>query len=415
MARTLARAVGPDRLVLWRAFVYDNGAIGREELVRQAYDTFMPLDGRFDDNVIVQIKNGPMDFQIREPLHPLLGGLKRTHVMMEVQAAQEYTGQQIHATNLVTMWSEYLQHDTVQEGPGSTIAKLLSNNPRSGMACVGNLGNFANWTGHVFAAANTYGFGALAWAPERSAAAINAEWTERTFPGCSDQVHSTVRSILSRSRAAYEGFTSPLGIGFIVFGGYVGVGACAPGARTVQGYGYLNETCPASPGRRLTTRRLDARGGLDHYWVDPCSNYGFSNYTYGGLGCDRTARGTRFTEQYAPALQRVYDSVSTTPTELLLWFHHLSWSHPMPLPSALPGNSSTVPLFDYIAYTHAEGVREAGRFLAEWGALAGAVDEPRFAGVRARFAQAANDAAAMSATILAYYAKLRRHGHPIFV
>jgi len=169
-ANLLARALmgngvgagGGNGLVMWRAFVYGNGAIGAEELVKQAFDTFKPLDGEFDDNVVVQIKNGPMDFQVREPLHPLLGGLRKTNVMMEVQAAQEYVGQQIHAVNRVVEWKEYLDFDTQQSGKGSTIAKLLtsglfskSSNASSGfisgMAAVSNLGTFANWTGHVLA------------------------------------------------------------------------------------------------------------------------------------------------------------------------------------------------------------------------------------------------------------------------
>jgi len=282
-ANMLARAVAPHGgIIMWRAFVYGNSDVDGEELVRQAYDTFMPLDGKFDDNVVVQIKNGPMDFQIREPLHPLLGAMKNTNVMMEVQAAQEYTGNQIHAVSLVPMWAEYLSFDTKHAGDNSTIANLLSqkvnwnSRPLSGMACVSNFGKFGNWTGNVFAASNSYGFGRLSWDPTLSAEEINGEWARMTFPQQQElsDVMDVMDDILRKGRLLYEGYTSPLGTGFIVFGGYAGAGTnCAPVYD--GGLGPYGQECPVSPGRR----RLDAHGGLDHYWVDPCSNYGSNNNT----------------------------------------------------------------------------------------------------------------------------------------
>ena len=298
---------------MWRAFVYGNADFGTEELVKQSFSTFAPLDGAFDHNVVLQIKNGPMDFQIREPLHPLLGALKKvpddarrsrsdyhalavanrgpaarqTNVMMAVQAAQEYTGQQIHATNLVTMWSEYLDFDTRHNGPGSTIKKLLSNTSTptsrpgkvhagriSGMACVSNFGAYANWTGHVLAGSNSFGFGRLAWSGgSLTAEEINTEWAQLTFPATAAVAHlgngatssarvvETVVDILQRSRAIYEGYTSPLGLGFIVFGGgayKAGHGACvwaSPG----PGDGPNGEMCPSSPGLRGAERGAPAR------------------------------------------------------------------------------------------------------------------------------------------------------------
>jgi len=141
-ANLLARAVRPHGgIVMWRAFIYGNGPkTGAEDIARQSYDIFHPLDGSFDKNVILQIKNGPLDFQIREPLNPLFGAMRKTNVMMEVQAAQEYTGQAIHAVNLVTMWKEYLDFDMENPTKGSTVSSLLTNSSMSGMAAVSNLG-----------------------------------------------------------------------------------------------------------------------------------------------------------------------------------------------------------------------------------------------------------------------------------
>ena len=256
-----------------------------------------------------------MDFQIREPLHPLLGALKRTNVMMAVQAAQEYTGQQIHAVNLVTMWEEYLEFDTKHGGPwvGSKIKQILSNTstPESapgtysgkgrrrigGMACVSNFGTYSNWTGHVLAGSNSYGFGRLSWSGGRQTSKeINTEWAQLTFPPTArhaatnhSKVIETVVNILQRSREVYEGYTSPLGIGFIVFGGGAykpGAGACAalingewlPSAPG-PGDGPDGEVCPTSPGatggaidHSTYRRRLDLHGGLDHYWAPTLLN-----------------------------------------------------------------------------------------------------------------------------------------------
>lgn len=190
-ANLLARAVAPHQgVVMWRAFVYGNGKTGQEDRARQAGDTFLWLDGQFDDNVIVQVKNGPMDFQVREPCSPLLtGALPNTNVMMEVQAAQEYTGQGIHAVGLAKQWEHYLNFDTLRYGPGSKLSSLLSrtgpfagaNTSISGMAAVSNLGNWKNWTGSIWGQSNTYAFGRMAWDPTLSSAAVNGQWARQTF------------------------------------------------------------------------------------------------------------------------------------------------------------------------------------------------------------------------------------------
>ncbi|KAH8044423.1 alpha-glucuronidase [Aureococcus anophagefferens] len=380
-ANLLARALAPHGGVLmWRAFVYANAPLQREELVKQSYETFLPLDGLFDENVVLQIKNGPMDFQIREPLHPLLGAMNRTNVMMEVQAAQEYTGQQIHAVNLVTMWEEYLAFDTFHRGPGSTIADLVSRGSwdaakprRSGMACVSNLGSFANWTGHVLAASNTFGFGKLAWDPTRSAESVNAGGRRRRSRR-RRRGQRVVEDILARGRDLYEGYTSPLGVGFIVFGGSPSSvtntsGGCAP-VTGGPGTGPKGATCPVSPGLR------DLRGGS----------------------------GTGYAEFYAPEVRAMFEDVDACPVKNLLWFHNVPWTRPMPTPANYtPATAdATVPLYDYIRFQHYDAVAQVAE-LAPRDALEGRVDDARFSGVKARFAQQVHDATVMCDTIMGQF------------
>ena len=185
-ANMLAEALEPyGGILIWRAFVYNCLQDWRDtktDRARAAYDTFMPLDGRFKDNVIIQIKNGPMDFQVREPVSPLFGGLKKTNQILELQITQEYTGQQKHLCYLVPQWKEVLEFDTYAKGKGSTVSKIISGSvfPQKyyGFAAVSNIGNDENWTGHTLAQANLYGYGRLAWIPELSAEEI----TDRMGP-----------------------------------------------------------------------------------------------------------------------------------------------------------------------------------------------------------------------------------------
>ena len=274
------------------AFVYGDG-IGEEDLARQATDTFAPLDGLFNDNVIIQvserseraflktrirdttkpthskIKNGPYDFQIREPLQPLIGALKNTNIMMEVQASQEYTGQQIHAVSLPQMWEHYLAFDTQWEKNGaSTVAKLISGTVAGGtqawgggMACVSNVGNMGNWTGNIIAASNTYGFGKLAWNPvEAKSVNIIESWAARTFErDFNDSLIVQMVELVQSTWQIYEHYWGPLGVGFVIaqnnpFG-------CAPATNRSNGLGPGGEPCKPIP------QKGGGRGaGNDHYW-----------------------------------------------------------------------------------------------------------------------------------------------------
>jgi alpha-glucuronidase len=208
----LADAVAPHGgIVMWRAFVYS--ADVDPDRVKRAYLEFVPLDGRFRENVMVQVKNGPLDFQPREPFSPLFGAMPRTPLMAELQVTQEYLGQSTHLVYLAPMWKEVLDADTFAAGPGSTVAKVLDGSlhgyQRTGIAGVANTGSDANWTGHHFGQANWYGFGRLAWNPDLTAEGIADEWIAMTW-GRSPDTMSTIRSIMLGSRETYVDYTMPL-------------------------------------------------------------------------------------------------------------------------------------------------------------------------------------------------------------
>lgn len=226
-ANMLARAIRPyGGLIIWRCFVYNCRQDWRDrktDRARAGYDNFMPLDGQFDDNVILQIKNGPMDFQVREPVSPLFSGLKETNMMLEVQAAQEYTGQQRHLCYLVPMWREILDFKTYAAGKGGdgadSVADIVSGRlygqGNCGMAAVANTGDDENWTGHDMAAANFYGFGRLAFDTALTAEEIAREWVRCTY-GCNREILDCMLPMLLSSWETYEKYTSPLGIGWMV-------------------------------------------------------------------------------------------------------------------------------------------------------------------------------------------------------
>jgi len=224
-ANMLARAIAPyGGKIIWRCFVYNCSQDWRDRKTDRAkagYDNFMPLDGQFADNVILQIKNGPMDFQVREPVSPLFSGLKATNMMLEVQAAQEYTGQQKHLCYLIPMWKEVLNFKTYAAGQAGadTVADIVSGRlygqKNCGMAAVANTGNDENWTGHDMAAANFYGFGRLAFDTELSAEEIAKEWIRSTY-GSNREILECMLPMLLSSWEVYEKYTSPLGIGWMV-------------------------------------------------------------------------------------------------------------------------------------------------------------------------------------------------------
>jgi alpha-glucuronidase len=325
-------------LVIWRCFVYNCLQDWRDRAVdraKAAYGNFMPLDGRFRDNVLLQIKNGPMDFQVREPVSPLIGGLRKTNFTLELQITQEYTGQQKHLCYLVPMWKEVLDFDTFARGKGSTVKEIVSGrvfrNEPGGFAAVVNVGNDPNWTGFQLAQANLYGYGRLAWDPCLPAEQITDEWVRMTFSN--DQaVTDTISGMLLESWRIYENYNAPLGIGWMVnpnhhFG------------PNVDGYEYA---------KWGTYHRADSKG----------------------IGVDRSvASGTGFAGQYHKEVAQAYEKIETCPEELLLFFHRVPYDYVL---------KSGETLIQHIYNTHFEGVEQVQSFIDRWLGLKGQVDGALF-------------------------------------
>ena len=279
-ANMLARALKPHGGVLvWRAFVYNCLQDWRDRTVDRpcaAYDTYMPLDGQFADNVILQVKNGPYDFQVREPVSPLLLGLKKTALAVEHQLAQEYTGHQIDLYAMPPLWREV----TDAVGAGGLRA----------MAAVGNLGRDENWCGHPFAALNLFAFGLFAWNPDSDPKALIETWARLTYDLPEDQ-QKTLADLLMNSRAVYEKYTAPLGLCWMV----------QPGLHYGPNpYGY----------------EFDAWGT-------------YNRADRNGVGIDRTAAGTGYACQYPESLEKLYSDPASCPENLLLFFHRLPYDHTM--------------------------------------------------------------------------------------
>jgi alpha-glucuronidase len=368
-ANVIAEALEPfGGVVLWRSFAYGYPYDWRDrkrDRARDAYDIFAPLDGQFAANVILQVKYGPLDFQVREPVSPLLGAMPRTQQMLEVQLTQEYTGQQRHVCYLVPLWRYVLDWDTYWNGEGSTVAKVVDGSlwgwEKSGMAGVANVGDSFCWTGHPLAAANLYGFGRLAWDASLSAEKIADEWIALSF-GRDPMVQETVRGILLRSWPAFEAYSAPLGVGFMV----------KPGTH----YG-------ADP---------------DGYEYSPWGTYHYADHQ--GVGVDRTSKGTGMVEQYAEPLRSILSDPATCPEELLLFFHHLSYDYRL---------RSGKSLIQHIYDSRFWGAEEVRQFLAAWEALEGRVDPVRFRVVRRLLKRQAEEAAEWRDVVSAYF--FRKSGH----
>jgi alpha-glucuronidase len=371
-ANVIARALKPHGgIVLYRAFVYNHHLDWRDpknDRARAAYDIFHPLDGRFDDHVIVQIKNGPIDFQVREPVSPLFGGLAKTNEAIELQITQEYTGQQRHLCFLVPMWKEALDFDVQVRGPGAPVKNLVSgltfHRPLGGFVGVSNVGRDATWLGSHLAMANLYGFGRLAWNPDLSAAEIADEWTRQTF-GASPHVVATVNYMLLRSWSIYEDYTGPLGVGTLtdILGSHYG-----PGIESAERNGW---------GQWI---RAD-----DH-----------------GIGMDRTvATGTGYIGQYSPAVAKIYESLATCPDRLLLFMHHVPYSYVL---------HSGKTVIQYVYDSHYAGAEAVQGLVTLWTALRGEVDEQRYGEVLAQLEYQAGHARVWRDAVCSWF--LRESGIP---
>ncbi|AEB45942.1 alpha-glucuronidase [Micromonospora maris] len=345
-ANLLAEALAPyGGVVHWRAFVYNHRQDWRDrstDRARAAYDHFAPLDGRFRDNVIVQVKHGPMDFQTREPVSPVIAAMPGTRLAVEFQVTQEYTGQQRHVCYLAPWWSEILRFAPWGDD-GRTVADVAADG--GGLVAVSNVGDDRFWTGHPLAQANLYAFGRLCWNPRLGPQAVLDEWIDLTFAPDTrvdpDLLRRTLHEIMDDSWRTYERYTAPLGVGFMV--------------RPGHHYG----------------------PDVDGYEYTPWGTYHFADRD--GVGVDRTrATGTGFTGQYPPPFAERYESVETCPDELLLFFHHVPYGH-------LLHSGSTV--IQHIYDTHFEGVREVEAMCRRWEWLARLVDPAVHARVTERLAE----------------------------
>jgi alpha-glucuronidase len=366
-ANLLANAVAPHGgVVLYRAFVYNHHLDWRDpkaDRARAAYDIFHPLDGKFAPNVIVQTKEGPIDFQAREPVSPLFAGLEKTSQAIEVQITQEYTGQQRHLVYLAPMWKQVLDFDMRAGGHSTPVKEILEgrsfNQPLGGMVGVTGVGREA-WLGSPLAMANLYAFGRLAWNPDLTPEQIADEWIKQTI-GADPEVVSTVRTMLMQSWPAYEHYTGPLGM------------------------------------QTLT----DITGS--HYGpnIESSENNGWGQWhraDHEGVGMDRSvATGTGFAGQYPPEVAAMYEKPATTPDNLLLFFHHVPYTYRLQ-------DGKTV--IQYIYDSHYQGAAEAAELGAEWATLKGRVDPVLFDDVRTRLEYQAGHAIVWRDAIVQYFLRL---------
>ncbi|UJP65066.1 alpha-glucuronidase family glycosyl hydrolase [Mongoliitalea daihaiensis] len=323
-------------IVMWRAFVYNEHT--PDDRHKQAYNEFKPLDGKFLDNVIVQVKNGAIDFQPREPFHPLFGAMPNTPLMMEFQITQEYLGHDTHLAFLAPLFEEVLNEDTYAKGKGSPVAKVIDGSLHgyqlTGMAGVANIGTDRNWTGHHFHQANWFAFGRLAWNPYENAQTIAADWLRLTFTTNPTFV-TTMQEIMLNSREMVVNYMTPLGLHHIMAASHH--------------YG---------PGPWVS-------GGRRADWT--ATYYHQANEK--SIGFDRTTKGSDALSQYASEIQQQWGNLETVPEKYLLWFHQVDWNQ-----SLSDGDN----LWNNLARQYQKGVEEARRNRDTWEQMAPYIDSERF-------------------------------------
>jgi len=366
-ANLLADALAPHNgIVIWRAFVYGHGESDR---AKKAYANFKPLDGQFRDNVAVQVKNGAIDFQPREPVHPLFGAMKRTPVFMEMQIAQEYLGQGNHLVYLAPMWKEILSFDMRSSGKGSTVGKIISTKRAphglSGIAAVTNTGDNRDWCGSLFHPANWFAFGRLAWDWTLDTTSIAQEWTAMTW-GDDMRVREAVLTILTKSWDACVDYMTPLCLHHIM----------------KEGHHYGPDPADNAPARE------DWRPTYYH------------RASHTGIGFDRTATGTDAVSQYSKPVAKLFGNLKTCPEKYLLWFHHVPWEHVL-------SNGRTVK--DEIVARYAQGVAEAEALRAEWKKVEGAVEAERYQAVLAKLDIQVADAHEWQSVCVEYFLSFTRY------
>jgi alpha-glucuronidase len=342
----LAAALKPHGgIVMWRAFVYSEH--DANDRAKQAYNEFKPVEGQFADNVLLQIKNGAIDFQPREPFHPLFGAMPKTNEMLEVQITKEYLGFATHLAYLAPLFAETLASDTFVKGKGSTVAKVIDGSlhgaarasRHTGIAGVANTGRDRNWSGSQFDQANWYAFGRLAWNPSLDPAAIAEDWARMTFSNDARFLKPVVQMMME-SREAVVDYMTPLGLHH----------------QMARGHHYGPAPWDASATRADWTpvyyNRADAVG----------------------LGFDRSATGSNAVGQYSPEVAKIFGSIDKVPEKYLLWFHHVPWDHRM---------ASGRTLWDELVVHYTRGVQTVSNMRKTWASLAPYVDAQRHAEVAA--------------------------------
>ena len=320
-ANMLAGVLKPHAgIVMWRAFVYDPNIDA--DRANRSYKFYKPQDGRFAGNVFLQVKNGPLDFQHREPNHPLIGGMSNTKTGLELQITQEYTGQATHLVWLVPQWKSYLDFDTKATTLNAKVKDVIAGTTfgydNSLFAGVSNMGDSPNWTGQTMAQANQYGFGRLSWNPSLSADAIADEWIRITY-GVDPLVIAGIKSILTGSWSTYEKYSM--------------VGSTG-----------------------------EVRSPANHFDPDMVANQTNSMADASGVGFDRTRAGSGYVNQYSAAVADMYNNLATTPPEFLLWFHHVPYTY-----NVFPEKT----VIQWIYDTHFEGEAEVQGMIDKWVSLKG--------------------------------------------
>ena len=361
-ANMMADALKPySGIVMWRAFVYSPS---KDDRAKQAHLEFVPLDGKFRDNVIIQIKNGPVDFQPREAFNPLFGALRKTSEMVEFQITQEYLGFSNHLVFLAPLFKETLDSGTYSDGQGSTIAKITDGTLRpvkiTAISAVANIGEDTNWTGHHFAQANWYAFGRLAWNHQLSSEQIADEWIKMTFTDDQNFLNP-VKEIMLSSRETAVDYMMPLGLHHIFAGGHH--------------YG------PEPWG--------DYKGGRPDW-----SPVYYHQADAQGLGFNRTKTGSNAVSQYFPPLNERYGNISTCPENLILWFHHVPWDYTM---------KDGKTLWDELCYTYDSGVKKVRDYQKIWDRVEPYIDKERFADVQSKLRIQSRDAVWWKDACLLYF------------
>jgi alpha-glucuronidase len=360
-ANLLADAIKPyGGIVMWRAFVYNQDV--DPDRAKRSYMEFVPLDGKFKDNVFAQAKNGPIDFQPREPVQPLFGALKQTPIMLELQVTKEYLGWSTHLVYLAPMWKEYLEFDTYAKGKGSTMAKVIDGSLQgqkiTGIAGVANTGSDRNWCGHIFLQSNWFAYGRLAWDHELSSDEIADDWVKMTLTHDSDTV-KTIKSMMIGSWEACINYQEPLGLHHLFDDSHYGPGPS-----------------------RSRSSRID--------WTPVYYHRADAN----GVGFDRSSTGSNATSQYFSPLKEEFDNIETCPEKYLLWFHHVPWDYKL---------KSGRTLWDELCVKYYQGTDYVEQMTKTWQSLKDKIDPEIFDQVTSKLNQQVIDSAKWRDTCIQYF------------